>query len=141
MGMISSDGFPFCNSNGLTSGRVWVPSLVDLDWYKYIGVLANEQMCLAPHTDYQTPLTSICAVGDTVINVVSTTGFPATGYLCIEGEAIQYIGKTGTSFTGCTRSKYATTAQIHYPNAVAFIGAWFVKINQGLLLGGFQKPT
>ena len=45
----------------------------------------------------------------TTINVVSTTGFAATGTIGIDTEAITYTGTTSTSFTGCTRgAKYPT---------------------------------
>ena len=40
----------------------------------------------------------------TTITVVSTASFPAAGYFLIESEVIQYTGKTGTTFTGCTRA-------------------------------------
>lgn len=46
---------------------------------------------------------------DTTINVVTTSGFTATGYILIESELIQYSGITGTSFTGCTRAVGQTT--------------------------------
>ena len=37
------------------------------------------------------------------IPVTSTTGFAASGYIRIDGEIIQYTGKTATTFTGITR--------------------------------------
>lgn len=48
-------------------------------------------------------ITSAVGASDTTINVTSTDGFPAIGYLRVEGEGIDYSGKTGTSFTGLTR--------------------------------------
>lgn len=36
------------------------------------------------------------------INVVSTTNFPAYGWLIIGSRVVQYTGKTATTFTGCT---------------------------------------
>jgi hypothetical protein len=44
----------------------------------------------------------------TTITVVSTTGFAASGVIGIEGEYITYSGKTGTTFTGCTRGVGST---------------------------------
>jgi hypothetical protein len=43
---------------------------------------------------------------DTTIPVTSTANFAASGTIYIGTEAITYSGKTGTSFTGCTRGKY-----------------------------------
>ncbi len=39
----------------------------------------------------------------TTINVNTTAGFSATGYIQIENELISYTGITATSFTGCGR--------------------------------------
>ena len=48
----------------------------------------------------------------TTITVVSTASFPASGYFIIESEVIQYTGKTGTTFTGCTRATANATAHV-----------------------------
>jgi hypothetical protein len=40
---------------------------------------------------------------NTTVTVTSTTGFTATGNILIDQETISYTGKTGTTFTGCTR--------------------------------------
>ena len=53
----------------------------------------------------------------TTITVVSTTGFTATGVIGINGEYITYSGKTGTTFTGCTRG-VGSTAIAHNSGAV-----------------------
>ncbi len=52
-----------------------------------------------------------------VINVIDTTSFPATGYITIDSEVIKYTGKTGTSFTGCTRGSDGTSAAPHSSTA------------------------
>lgn len=44
----------------------------------------------------------------TTINVTDTTGFAAAGTILIDSEQITYSGKTGTSFTGCTRGVQAS---------------------------------
>jgi hypothetical protein len=49
----------------------------------------------------------------TTVNVISTTGFPTAGYVTVEFEIIAYTGKTGTSFTGCTRGADGTAASSH----------------------------
>lgn len=55
----------------------------------------------------------------TTINVIDTTSFPSTGYIVIDSEIISYTGKTGTSFTGCTRGADGTSAASHATAAVA----------------------
>lgn len=59
------------------------------------------------------PLTS----GATIVNVSDTTNFPSVGIITIDLEAIHYTGKTGTSFTGCTRGFDGTTAVVHNQGA------------------------
>lgn len=71
-------------------------------------------------------VTSVDAPGidadDTTIPVVSTSRFATTGTITIEGEEITHTGKTGTSFTGCTRQKFTSlggdTASPHAEGAV-----------------------
>lgn len=55
----------------------------------------------------ETTLTSTVDRDDTTINVTSTTGFASSGEIWIGTECIGYTGITATSFTGCTRGKYA----------------------------------
>ena len=50
---------------------------------------------------------------DLTITVVSTTGFAAAGRIIIQNEVITYLGKTPTTFTGCTRGASGTTAVGH----------------------------
>lgn len=56
----------------------------------------------------------------TTVNVVSTTSFPTVGFISIDSEIIKYTGKTGTSFTGCTRGADGTTATSHVQNSQVF---------------------
>jgi hypothetical protein len=56
----------------------------------------------------------------TTIVVDSTALFPASGTLLIGAEKITYSGKTGTSFTGCTRATSSTTATAHFDNQLVF---------------------
>lgn len=49
----------------------------------------------------------------TTINVASTAGFSTSGTLLIQSEVILYTNTTGTSFTGCTRGAYGTSAAAH----------------------------
>ena len=59
-----------------------------------------------------TTLNGAITSSDTTITVVSTTGFAASGAIGIDGEYITYSGKTGTTFTGCTRG-VGSTAVAH----------------------------
>lgn len=47
------------------------------------------------------------------IPVTSTAGFAASGYLRIDGEVIQYTGKTATTFTGITRGVAGSNGSTH----------------------------
>ena len=54
----------------------------------------------------------------TTITVDDTTHFPASGELLIETERVTYTGKTGTTFTGCTRGANGSAAASHADNVV-----------------------
>lgn len=126
---------------GNTSVRAVGPVYNSLDWYKYVGALSDEQLVFAPSTDFSTTLSSNIVSTDLTVPVASTTGFPSAGYLFIDNEVIQYTGKTSNSFTGCSRGKYATLASTQFLGTAIYIGAWFTKINTGLLMSGYQKPS
>jgi hypothetical protein len=64
--------------------------------------VSNTYFTTLTYTSGTTPWVLLNAI-DTTINVTSTTSFPATGTIQINGEIITYTGKTSTSFTGCTR--------------------------------------
>jgi hypothetical protein len=61
----------------------------------------------------------------TTITVDSTTGFSATGTILIDSELITYTGRTGTTFTGCTRGVNGTVAASHSNNAVVYAAGDF----------------
>lgn len=87
-----------------TPGTVRYPTnLDDLD------SLVRPANNLTPTTITDNPLTS----GATTINVVSTTGYPATGILTIESEYVTYTGTTSTTFTGCARGAEGSSAAAH----------------------------
>lgn len=54
----------------------------------------------------------------TTLTVVDTTSFPSSGYVVVDTEIIKYTGKTGTSFTGCTRGSDSSTAASHITTSV-----------------------
>lgn len=86
------------------------PTSVATDSDLYVAVNATSTQL----TD--NPLTS----GATTVNVVSTTGFPAVGFISIENEIILYTGVTATSFTGCSRGADGTSATSHVQNSQVF---------------------
>ena len=53
----------------------------------------------------------------TTIPVVSTANFISPGAILIGSEVISYTGKTPTSFTGCTRGQYNSSAASHLSGA------------------------
>lgn len=67
--------------------------------------------------DGVTTLTSNINNAVTTIPVVSTTNFPNAGAVLIGSEIITYTGKTATSFTGCTRGQYGSSAAAHLSGA------------------------
>ena len=49
----------------------------------------------------------------TTITLTSATSFPASGYVMIDSEIVQYAGVAGNSLTGCTRGATSSTATGH----------------------------
>lgn len=60
------------------------------------------------------------SAGATTVNVTSAALFPTVGFISIDNEIIKYTGKTGTSFTGCTRAADGTSASSHVQNSQVF---------------------
>lgn len=66
-----------------------------------------------------TTLTADPGSGGTTLAVVSTTGFPSSGYLVLPNnagtnyEVVQYASKDATNFLSCTRGYGGTTAVVH----------------------------
>lgn len=84
-------------------GAVDAPEIGDPDLY--IG--ANEEALIPPSNNTTIAIASNGQVlPQAIINVVSTTGFPATGTFTITtsigDQTVAYTGTTPTSFTGCT---------------------------------------
>ncbi len=67
-----------------------------------------------------TKLTSAMGIGDTTVNVTSTTNFLDTDYIYIGDEKILYAGTTATTFTGCTRGVSGTTAVAHANSSMVY---------------------
>jgi hypothetical protein len=95
-----------------------------------------------------TTLSSDPGAGGTTVSVASTTGFPATdGTVRIDSEVIQYAGVTGTTFTGCTRGAWGTTAAAHTVGVVVknrpetTAGVKATTVNQGAGIDNTTNPV
>ncbi len=85
----------------------------DATSYCYFGNAVEDVM---RWTGNHTYLTSAVGIGDVTYNVASTTGFPATGTISLNGNEIAYTSKTATSFTsaaplGIVVAQYAGVSQ------------------------------
>ena len=58
---------------------------------------------------------------DTTITLTSTTGLPATGFLLIESETIQYGYISGNVLYNCFRGQNNTTATSHVSGTAAYV--------------------
>ena len=118
------------------------PNFYNLDWYKFTGTApTNEQLLVSPCNDFTTTITTTGLSTDTTLTVASTTGFPTSGWLVLDGEIINYTGTTSTTFTGCTRGKYSTNPVTPIIGTTVYIAGWYCFIVQGLVFGGYQTPT
>lgn len=79
-----------------------------------------------------TTLNGALNISDTTVNVVDTTNFPSVGYFVVDSEIIKYTGKTGTSFTGCTRGSDSSSAATHLTAAPA--SAYIVADHHNVLM-------
>jgi hypothetical protein len=68
----------------------------------------------------KTGLTLASNIGpnETTIPLSSTVGLPATGYVTIDNETINYTNTTGTDLLNCIRGQNGTNASSHLANAV-----------------------
>lgn len=85
--------------------------------------LDDDATLFAAVNNLRTRLTVPISDTDTTIPVITTSGFPATGYFTIlsssditKAEAIKYDTFSATQFTGVTRGADGTTAVEHLPN-------------------------
>jgi len=67
------------------------------------------------HQDGYTTLSTTISTPTSTADIVvaSTSGFLSSGTLLIDTELIGYTGKTATTFTGITRSKYGSSGASH----------------------------
>lgn len=69
-------------------------------------------------TSLRTQLNGAHTAAVTTLTVDSTTGWPTSGVVFIDNEAISYTGVGATTFTGCIRGYQGTTAAAHSDDAV-----------------------
>lgn len=142
-------------SNGLiVSGQVGIGSTVpvaNLD-------LGNGSLALGSGLGTTlTTLNGTINASVTTITVLSTASYPSSGAISILGstEVITYTGKTSTTFTGCTRGAYGTTASSHTNGSQVFgmilqvqpssVGGLYTSSltvfnNQAMIIGTPQYP-
>ena len=84
--------------------------------------------------EQSTPIRTLTSESSTIIQVISTSGFPSSGILKLGNspfEFVSYTGKTATSFLGCTRGvaggEYWDIAEIPFPIEHP-IGQWVTAI-------------
>jgi hypothetical protein len=77
------------------------------------NTVSSDALLLTAVNNCGTLLTSAVSSVATTISVANTSCFPTSGYFTIDEEAIKYTGKTGTTFTGCTRGSDGTSAVSH----------------------------
>ena len=110
-----------------------------------------------PALELSTTLDTAATLTDTTITVQTGTHFPTTGFLMIEkvnavtglfeNETIEYTGRTGENFTGCTRGTSApyrgaapqrTTAGTHPIGAKVFGAYKVISLNETQVKGNGQ---
>lgn len=82
--------------------------------------IKNTNLGGADWDDGITSLDGAITDSDTTITVLSTTDFESIGNIKIEDELISYTGTTATTFTGCTRGAFKTTAISHADTTAVF---------------------
>lgn len=87
----------------------------DLSWtYTDQPKIINTDVTASTVTD--NPLSAVA----TTINVVDGTVYPASGYVLIDTEIIQYTGTGATTLTGCTRGALLSTAASHVQGSTVY---------------------
>ena len=88
--------------------------------------------------------TTIIAPGitaaDTTIPVVDASGFPTAGILKNNLELIRYTGTTASSFTGCTRGRFNSTAEARIAGSLVALMPFVVAENDTTLTSILLGP-
>lgn len=107
-------------------GMVWNCTGVGVEWTLEIrdpiSAMQNRLSTTTPElfntNNHTTTLNGAFSAGATTATVADTSSFEfdtqtPIGAIKIESEYITYTGKTGTTFTGCTRGAFGTTDATH----------------------------
>jgi hypothetical protein len=120
-GMATATRFPCLSVRGTKLKSIANPVTNDLDVSGFaVRIIDKDGLATASFGAFPTQRTWITAdVTDsaTSIAVRSTTGFPSTGTIWLDSEAITYTSVTGggsPSFNGLTRGALGSLAQYHY---------------------------
>ena len=113
------------------------------DVYMAMGSAPSQGIMLTQDPDLSTTTTATydATTAYTTVTVASTTGFGASGYFYLNGEAWSYGAKTSNSFTSCTRAVSGTYKAASTSGAKLWRAGWFVKIGKGLLAAGDTQPA
>ena len=93
--------------------------LIETEVISYTGVTSTSFTGCTRAASGTTAAAHVTAIGvsqyttGVTINCTSASVFAASGTIYIGSEGITYSGKTGTSFTGCTRAANGTTPNSH----------------------------
>lgn len=79
----------------------------------YPGATSSDTNLYLAKNNLATTLNGALNNSATTVPVTSTTGFPASGIITIDLEAIAYTSLDATNFLGCTRGFDGTTAASH----------------------------
>ena len=86
---------------GQAAGDPWTTLNPDTSTYAPTNISVKTRSWLPP-TPTQTTSVGAQVLPTGTFNVVDTTAFAAAGVFLVSGQLVNYTGKTGTSFTGCT---------------------------------------
>ena len=105
--------------DGYNFGFVW-RMLPDVNFAGSTTTNPRVDITLFPRTNSGTLYQGVTSVSpqtisasDTVIPVLGTDNFPASGLLQVDAEIVSYSAKTPNSFVGCVRGLFNTTPETH----------------------------
>lgn len=113
----------YCSANSNVIDKYVIYNHLEQIWY--YGNLTRSAWADTPLRNYPTAagynlvtsLTTAMTSTSTTANVISTSGFPTSGFLIIGAEIVSYSGITSTSFTGLSRAQKGTIATLHVNGA------------------------
>ena len=122
------------------------PRVLFPDTYRWVGAEPTEtsifsQVIPAPST-YPTLAQALDATtAYASILLSSTAGLPVQGGFIIGSEGFTYTGISGASVTGVTRGVNGTTQARHFVGHVVSPATWYLRVNNGAICCGPNKPV